>query len=277
MHLGNLLAALSILCIPFASMAATATPSYTINTNHGTIVVELYPDYAPATVANFMKYADTGFYDDTIFHRVIDGFMIQGGGYTTGFTEKRTDAPIPNEADNGLLNDRGFLAMARTNDPHSATAQFFINLANNPTLNFSNTTTGPEWGYAVFGKVIDGMDVVDAIGRAKTGSRGPFAQDTPLAPVVIETVKKNQEQSRSVYGAAESDCYKSLPSSDEAMRKAVFMRCMADKGYTFHFALGEPETMCFHLTNAVRVHDRDAAFWECMSSFGFKRHSSAHP
>ena len=142
-------------------------PVVLLETTSGDILVELYPDKAPETVANFLKYVDNGFYNNTIFHRVIPGFMIQGGGLTARMQQKDTEAPIKNEADNGLKNDRGTIAMARTMDPHSATAQFFINLVDNDFLNFQ-APSGNGWGYCVFGKVTEGMDVVDKIAKVKT-------------------------------------------------------------------------------------------------------------
>ncbi len=158
-----------------------------LNTNHGTIVLELDAEKAPATVANFLQYAKDGFYDGTIFHRVIDGFMIQGGGMEPGMREKPTRAPIKNEADNGLSNVRGTIAMARTPDPDSATAQFFINVADNAFLDHRAPT--PEgWGYCVFGKVVEGMEVVDAIKGVPTTTRG-FHQDVPVEDVIIESVE----------------------------------------------------------------------------------------
>lgn len=155
-----------------------------LHTNHGVIKLELDAEKAPKTVANFLAYVKKGHYDGTVFHRVIDGFMIQGGGFEAGMKQKPTDAPIENEANNGLKNERGSIAMARTNDPHSASAQFFINVADNDFLNHSSPT--PQgWGYAVFGKVIEGLDVVDKIKKVKTGSKG-FHQDVPADDVVIE-------------------------------------------------------------------------------------------
>jgi len=152
--------------------------------NHGVITVELDADKAPKTVENFLSYVNKGHYDGTIFHRVIDGFMVQGGGFAPGMSQKPTDAPIDNEASNGLKNDKYTLAMARTQSPHSATAQFFINLADNGFLNH----TAPSmqgWGYAVFGRVVEGTDVVDRIKAVKTGRRG-FHDDVPADDVVIE-------------------------------------------------------------------------------------------
>ena len=155
-----------------------------LHTNHGVIKLELNAEKAPKTVANFLNYVKNGHYDGTVFHRVIDGFMIQGGGFEAGMKQKPTEAPIENEANNGLKNERGSIAMARTNDPHSASAQFFINVADNDFLNHSSPT--PQgWGYAVFGKVVEGQDVVDKIKSVKTGSKG-FHQDVPVDDVVIE-------------------------------------------------------------------------------------------
>ncbi|MBN3853082.1 MULTISPECIES: peptidylprolyl isomerase [unclassified Paraburkholderia] len=155
-----------------------------LHTNHGVIKLELNAEKAPKTVANFLEYVKSGHYDGTVFHRVIDGFMIQGGGFEAGMKQKPTQAPIDNEANNGLKNVQGSIAMARTNDPHSASAQFFINVADNDFLNHSSPT--PQgWGYAVFGKVVDGLDVVEKIKSVKTGSKG-FHQDVPVDDVVIE-------------------------------------------------------------------------------------------
>ncbi|ATE59306.1 peptidylprolyl isomerase [Thauera sinica] len=155
-----------------------------LHTNHGVITLELDADKAPATVENFLGYVESGHYDNTVFHRVIDGFMIQGGGFEPGMKQKPTGEQIKNEADNGLKNDRGTIAMARTQAPHSATAQFFINIADNDFLNFR----APDlqgWGYCVFGRVTEGMDVVDSIRKVKTGSSG-FHQDVPKEDVVIQ-------------------------------------------------------------------------------------------
>jgi len=166
--------------------ALSDKPEVTIETSKGTIVLELYPDEAPKTVANFLSYARWGHYDGTIFHRVIPNFMIQGGGFTADLKQKTTEMPIENEADNGLMNDRGTVAMARTPDPHSASDQFFINTKNNTFLNHKGKT--PEgWGYTVFGKVTKGMDVVDAISKVKTGTRGSM-ENVPIEPAVITKV-----------------------------------------------------------------------------------------
>ncbi|APR04886.1 peptidylprolyl isomerase [Thauera chlorobenzoica] len=155
-----------------------------LHTNHGVITLELDADKAPVTVANFLAYVEAGHYDNTIFHRVIDGFMIQGGGFEPGMNQKPTKEQIKNEADNGLKNDRGTIAMARTQDPHSATAQFFINVADNAFLN--HRSPDPQgWGYCVFGRVSDGLDVIDSIRKVKTGSSG-FHQDVPKEDVIIE-------------------------------------------------------------------------------------------
>ncbi|MBI3141129.1 MAG: peptidyl-prolyl cis-trans isomerase [Rhodocyclales bacterium] len=155
-----------------------------LQTNLGTITLELDVEKAPETVKNFLAYVASGHYDNTIFHRVIDGFMIQGGGFEPGMTQKPTQAPVKNEADNGLKNDRGTIAMARTSDPHSATAQFFINVKDNDFLNHT-APNSQGWGYCVFGKVVEGMDVVDKIRAVKTGSRS-FHQDVPVEDVIIE-------------------------------------------------------------------------------------------
>lgn len=157
-----------------------------METDKGVITLELDGDKAPATVANFLKYAKEGFYDGTIFHRVISNFMIQGGGFTDDMVQKATHPPIQNEADNGLSNDIGTIAMARTNDPHSATSQFFINVKDNHFLNFRSQS--PQgWGYAVFGKVTQGMDVVNAIKDVATTTKGPY-QDVPEKTVTITKV-----------------------------------------------------------------------------------------
>ena len=155
-----------------------------LHTNHGTIGIELDTEKAPVTSANFLEYVKSGHYTNTIFHRVIDGFMIQGGGYESGMREKDTNAPIKNEATNGLSNDRYTIAMARTSDPHSASAQFFINVADNDFLNHS-APTPQGWGYCVFGRVTEGQDVVDKIRKVSTGRRG-MHQDVPSDDVVIE-------------------------------------------------------------------------------------------
>ncbi|MEY3799323.1 MAG: hypothetical protein RLZZ406_624 [Pseudomonadota bacterium] len=155
-----------------------------LKTNRGDITLSLDSEKAPKSVANFLQYVKSGHYDDTIFHRVIDNFMIQGGGMTAGMKQKPTGAEIANEAANGLKNDRYTLAMARTSDPHSATAQFFINTNDNDFLNHT-APNAQGWGYAVFGKVSDGIDIVDFIGKVKTSSSG-FHQDVPAQDVVIE-------------------------------------------------------------------------------------------
>jgi peptidyl-prolyl cis-trans isomerase B (cyclophilin B) len=164
--------------------ADSTHPRVALDTSKGRIVIELFADKAPKTVANFLQYVKSGHYDGVIFHRVIDGFMIQGGGFTADMSQKPTRDPIPNEADNGLTNDRGTLAMARTADPNSASAQFFINTVNNDSLNHRGKT--PQgWGYAVFGKVVEGMDVVDQITKVRTGNRGGH-QNVPVEAVVIK-------------------------------------------------------------------------------------------
>jgi peptidyl-prolyl cis-trans isomerase B (cyclophilin B) len=156
-------------------------PMVKLHTNKGTITLQLDPEKAPNTVKNFLEYVNSGFYSNTIFHRVIANFMIQGGGFEANMAQKKTNAPIKNEAANGLKNDIYTIAMARTGDPHSATAQFFINVKDN---NFLNYPGQDGWGYCVFGKVVDGKDVVDAIRNVKTGNRSGF-QDVPLEDVII--------------------------------------------------------------------------------------------
>ena len=155
-----------------------------LHTNFGIIALELDAEKAPESAKNFLAYAEAGHYDNTIFHRVIDGFMIQGGGFEPGMKQKPCKAPIKNEADNGLKNNAYTIAMARTSDPHSATAQFFINVADNEFLNFK-APNGNGWGYCVFGKVVEGTDVVDKIKGVKTGNAG-FHQDVPKEDVIIE-------------------------------------------------------------------------------------------
>jgi len=171
------------------SAAAWAAPTVEMTTNLGKITLELYPEKAPKTVEMFLYNAKHGFYEATIFHRVIDGFMIQGGGFNKAMEEKKTLTPaLENEATNGLKNDRGTIAMARTQDPHSARVQFFINLKNNDFLNHRTSADPRGWGYAVFGKVAAGMDVVDKIAKTPTGNAG-YYQDVPTTPVVIQSVK----------------------------------------------------------------------------------------
>lgn len=162
----------------------------TLHTNHGDIRIQLFADKAPETVANFVRYAESGFYENTLFHRVISNFMIQGGGFEAGLQQKKTEAPIRNEANNGLSNKRGTIAMARTNDPHSATSQFFINVQDNGPLDFTGENSF-GWGYCVFGEVVEGMETVDSIRDVKTGRSGYHA-DVPVEDVVIEraTVEK---------------------------------------------------------------------------------------
>ena len=177
---------------PAAAPAADAAPRVKLDTNHGDIVLELNREKAPVSVENFLSYVRKGHYDGTLFHRVIDGFMIQGGGFTSNngqLVQKATDAPIANEAKNGLKNDRGTIAMARTSNPDSATSQFFINVVDNDNLNHPSFD---GHGYAVFGKVVEGMEVVDKIKSVKTGAKimnGTPASDVPVEDVVIESAK----------------------------------------------------------------------------------------
>ncbi|MHB9102404.1 MAG: peptidylprolyl isomerase [Sulfuricella sp.] len=186
------------------STGALATnPHVKMRTNLGEIVLELYPDKAPQTVANFLNYVGSGHYNGTLFHRTIQKFVIQGGGFTPDFQYKPTLVPVPNEATNGLRNEPGTLAMARAYDPDSATAQFFINLDDNKFLNYHRSH--PDYyGYCVFGKVIKGMDIAKKIGAAPTAAGGPFAADVPVEPVVIEEMVLATETSTDSSRAAEA-------------------------------------------------------------------------
>ena len=184
----NALIVISAMVFTGTEDVAAENPQILLDTSKGEVVLELYPDKAPDTVKNFLNYVDTKFFDGTIFHRVIPNFMIQGGGFTDDMKQKPTQAPIKNEADSGIKNDRGTIAMARTGDPHSATGQFFINTVDNDFLNHKNKTQ-QGWGYAAFGKVIKGMDTVDAISAVKTSNRGSY-QDVPVEAVVIKSAKR---------------------------------------------------------------------------------------
>ncbi|MBT9612818.1 MAG: peptidyl-prolyl cis-trans isomerase [Burkholderiales bacterium] len=178
----------AILGLCFAFSAQAANPMVEMKTNLGSMTLELYADKAPKTVANFLSYVKSGFYQGTIFHRVIDNFMIQGGGFDTNLREKETSAPIQNEANNGLKNEIYSLAMARTSAPHSATAQFFINAQDNDFLNHSAPNM-QGWGYAVFGKVVKGQEVAMKIAKVRVGAKGPFPTHVPQQTVVIEEMK----------------------------------------------------------------------------------------
>jgi peptidyl-prolyl cis-trans isomerase B (cyclophilin B) len=164
-------------------------PVVDVTTNHGSFSIELDTVKAPASAANFLAYVDASHYDGTIFHRIIPTFMVQGGGYDQMYEKKPVRGPIQNEADNGLRNKRGTVAMARTGDPHSATAQWFVNVVDNAFLDHK-AKDGPGWGYAVFGRVIEGMDVVDKIKNVPTGANGPFTKDAPDELVVIQRVRR---------------------------------------------------------------------------------------
>ncbi len=176
-----------------SALAADKVPSHAyiaMETSLGTIKIELNGRQAPITVGHFLKLVDSGFYDGTVFHRVIPGFMAQGGGYTPGLDLKETEETIPNEAGNGMTNARGTIAMARTGDPHSANSQFFINVADNSRLDPTKAPYNGRWGYAVFGQVIEGMDVVDEIVNSRTGPGGEFSKDVPVVPVIIKKVAR---------------------------------------------------------------------------------------
>ena len=197
----------------FLSVGALgANPQVKMRTNLGEIVLELYPEKAPKTVANFMQYVSSGHYNGTLFHRTIQKFVIQGGGFTPDFQYKPTLAPVPNEAANGLKNERGTLSMARAYDPDSATAQFFINLDDNKFLNHHRPH--PDYyGYCVFGKVVKGMDIAKKIGAPPTASGGPFAADVPVEPVVIEEMALAAEPSAEPSKAAPTKSRKKNPQS----------------------------------------------------------------
>jgi len=181
---------------PAKAAATDSTPAGShkavLHTNMGDITLELYPDKAPKTVDNFEQYVKDGFYNGTVFHRVIPTFMIQGGGWTRELTRKRTRAPIHNEANNGLSNVKYSVAMARTADPHSAAAEFFINAADNKRLDYTADTNSLTWGYCVFGKVVAGQDVVEKIKAVPTGAQGPLQSDVPQTPVIIEKAEMVQ-------------------------------------------------------------------------------------
>lgn len=172
-----------------SKLARMAAPIVEVATDLGTFAIELDPERAPKTVANFLSYVDAKHYDGTIFHRVISTFMVQGGGFDASYDKRPVRAAVQNEADNGLKNTRGTVAMARTGEPHSATAQFFVNVVDNAFLDHKSKDQ-QGWGYCVFGKVIEGMDVVDKIKAVPTGARGPFAKDAPLQPVAIRSVRR---------------------------------------------------------------------------------------
>jgi cyclophilin family peptidyl-prolyl cis-trans isomerase len=165
------------------------TTNVVFDTSHGEIELELDGEKAPKTVENFLAYVDDGHYAGTVFHRVIDGFMVQGGGYDEAYEKKATKPPVENEATNGLKNKLGTVAMARTNDPHSATAQWFVNVSDNAFLDHT-APSGNGWGYAVFGKVVRGMDVVEKMKAQKTGAAGPFAKDAPVEPILIKGARR---------------------------------------------------------------------------------------
>lgn len=184
------LALVLTLLIGTPAMSETSNPTVTLETTEGTIVIELYPAEAPKTVANFLEYAKSNYYAGTIFHRVIPAFMIQGGGFTFDMQQKETKDAIAIESNNGLKNDKGTVAMARTNDPNSATSQFFINAKDNDFLNFTAETM-QGYGYTVFGKVTEGMDVVEKIEKVKTGTTGGHG-DVPVEPIIIDKVSVSE-------------------------------------------------------------------------------------
>ena len=189
----NTLLALLLVLLSPAALAADKVPAHPhieIQTSLGAIKLELDGKQAPLTVAYILKLVDSGFYDGTVFHRVIPGFMAQGGGFTPGLKLKESEATIPNESGNGLSNLRGTIAMARTGDPHSANSQFFINVADNDRLDPAKDAMRGRWGYTVFGVVIEGMEVVDEIVNSKSGPGGQFAKNVPMVPVIIKTISR---------------------------------------------------------------------------------------
>ena len=187
-----LAAMLALPVVPaWAADEVPAHPYVKIETTEGDIILELDGRQAPLTVANFLKLIDSGFYDGTIFHRVIPGFMAQGGGHTPDLTLKESGEMVPNESGNGLTNARGTIAMARTSDPHSANSQFFINVVDNQRLDPKKDLVNGSWGYTVFGQVIEGMEVVDRIVAVKTGPQGPFRSDVPVVPIVIKKTARH--------------------------------------------------------------------------------------
>ncbi|MDT8283107.1 MAG: peptidylprolyl isomerase [Gammaproteobacteria bacterium] len=193
MNLKKILISIAAITLAFQlQFAQAANPTVKVETNKGTMVIELYPDKAPKTVANFLSYVHDGAYDGTIFHRVIKDFMNQGGGFTADYKKVDTKEPIQNEADNGLKNLKYTVAMARTGEPHSATNQFFINTADNAFLDHTAKTTR-GWGYTVFGKVIEGQNIAGAISRVQTGQGGPFQSDVPRTAIIIEKITEIKE------------------------------------------------------------------------------------
>ena len=184
-----------VLLLAANSSVFASNPKVRMETTKGVVFIELYPDKAPKTVENFLRYVNEGKYDGTIFHRVIKRFMNQGGGFTPDFKKVETFAPIKNEADNGLKNKRGTIAMARTGDPHSATNQFFVNTVDNAFLDHTSKTPR-GWGYCVFATVVDGMDVMDRIAKVPTGANGPFQQDVPMEEILIQKVSVVEEAAK---------------------------------------------------------------------------------
>jgi cyclophilin family peptidyl-prolyl cis-trans isomerase len=180
-----LMAALLVGVVSLVSAQSSSGPRVRVDTTLGSFTIELDPQRSPLTVASFLEYAKAGFYTDTVFHRVIGNFVVQGGGYDTKYVEKKTRAGSPNESGNGLSNRRGTVGLARTGEPHSGTAQFYVNLADNAALDPQPS----RWGYTVFGRVVEGMNVVDDIGAVATGSVGPFDRDAPMQPILIKRVE----------------------------------------------------------------------------------------
>ena len=204
-----------------ATAAATPPPQVLLRTSQGNITVELFPDKAPKSVANFLQYVRDGFYDGTLLHRAIPGYLVQGGLYTRDLQPRRTRPAVPSEADNGLSNLRGTLAVARGADPNSGTAQFFFNLVDNRRLDFVGNQSGLTWGYAVFGKVIKGMDVVDKIAALPTRALGPFAGDVPNPLVLIENAHVVGEETPAPAASAPTPAKAASAATKPAVRKAA--------------------------------------------------------
>lgn len=215
---------------PAAAAAPVVGPQVLLHTSQGDITVGLYPDKAPKSVANFLQYVRDGFYDGTLLHRAIPGYLVQGGLYTRELQLKRTRPAIPSEADNGLSNLRGTIAVARGADPNSGTAQFFFNLVDNRRLDFVGNQSGLTWGYAVFGKVIKGMDVVDKIAALPTRPLGPFAADVPNPLVVIESARVIGEESPAPASSAANPAKPDAPSTKAARKSPGKNRKSANKG-----------------------------------------------
>lgn len=202
-----------------AAQGPVEHPRVIMHTTQGDYTIELYPEKAPKSVANFLQYVRDGFYDGTVFHRVVDGYMVQGGLYSRDLTQRRTRAPIPSEADNGLSNLRGTVAVARGADPNSATSQFFVNLVDNRRLDYVSNQSGLTWGFAVFGKVVNGMDTIDKIAKLPTRAQGPFVGDVPNPLVIIDSANVVGEEKAAPAAASTSKTPPAAPAKPAAPKK----------------------------------------------------------